>query len=356
MSVTPTLLALVLPAAHAGTWTPTSDLPNTKMSASMASFGDGRVAYLGGSSVNALSHSYVPGHQKAASVGGGPFKSGFLFDSRTKAWTSLPDMTQPRDMPGTCVITGATGSKTLYAFGGAIAFPTPPNTTMTITDTVEMLAFGSDGQPANAWKPAKSLPSARTSPSVTSLADGSGCIIAAGFSVGGPYGFQYLSDAYLFDGSAYKQLPDLAYGRSNMGIAAAGDGVYVIGGGAHDPSYYNVSYLQLTPTVGAWREVMPLNYARSFAMVATLSDPKGGGDKIVAAGGMSLIPFFDPMGSVEVYSPKEDKWTLVDDGEPGSLPSAIGFGSGAALNATHMLVAGGVGQGTSGTEALIFHL
>ena len=154
---------------------------------------------------------------------------------------SLPDMTQPRDMPGTCVITGATGSKTLYAFGGAIAFPTPPNTTMTITDTVEMLAFGSDGQPANAWKPAKSLPSARTSPSVTSLADGSGCIIAAGFSVGGPYGFQYLSDAYLFDGSAYKQLPDLAYGRSNMGIAAAGDGVLLIGGGAHDPSYYRAT-------------------------------------------------------------------------------------------------------------------
>ena len=74
-------------------------------------------------------------------------------------------------------------------------------------------------------------------------------------------------------------------------------------------------------------------------MVATI------GDAIVVAGGMSLEPMFQPMGSVEVYA--NVTWTLFSDGLPGvrqrSLHAqgppgvAVGFGSGAALNATHML-------------------
>ena len=84
-------------------------------------------------------------------------------------------------------------------------------------------------------------------------------------------------------------------------------------------------------------------------LVATL------GDAIVVAGGMSLEPMFQPMGSVEVHA--NETWTLFSDGLPGALPSiAVGLGSGAALNATHMLCGGGAGQGVDGTEAFLFSL
>ena len=105
-----------------------------------------------------------------------------------------------------------------------------------------------------------------------------------------------------------------------------------------------------------WKAAAPLNYARSYSMVAVLT-PRGTEDEVVvAAGGMSLIPMFDPMASVEVYSPKDDKWTLFDDGQPGALPNPTGFGSGARINATHMLAAGGVGSGNLGTQARVFSL
>ena len=127
---------------------------------------------------------------------------------------------------------------------------------------------------------------------------------------------RYLDDAYLFDGKSYSALPRMPFGRSNMGIAATSAGVYVIGGGAMDPSYFNVSFLAMpggTPA-SAWEAVAPLNYARSWAMVATI------GDAIVVAGGMSLEPMFQPMGSVEIYA--NGSWTLFSDGLPGALPGS----------------------------------
>ena len=82
----------------------------------------------------------------------------------------------------------------------------------------------------------------------------------------------------------------------------------------------------------------------------------GGEELIVAAGGMSLIPMFDPMASVEVYSPLADKWTLYEQGTLGALPHPIGFGSGAAINSTHMLACGGYGPNVTGVEVLVFSL
>ena len=66
----------------------------------------------------------------------------------------------------------------------------------------------------------------------------------------------------------------------------------------------------------------PLNYARSWAMVATI------GEAIVVAGGMSLEPMFQPMGSVEIYA--NETWTLFSDGLPGALPG-VAVGSGVGL-------------------------
>ena len=152
----------------------------------------------------------------------------------------------------------------------------------------------------------------------------------------------------------------MPFGRSNMGIAATRAGVYVVGGGATDPSYYNASFLAYDPTSGsfatAWKHIKPLTYARSYIMMATLQ-PSGSKDELlVAAGGMSLIPMLDPMQSVEVYDPTADEWTLYDDGMPGSLPAPVGFGSGARINASHMLGAGGVGAGLDGTQTFVYSL
>ena len=55
--------------------------------------------------------------------------------------------------------------------------------------------------------------------------------------------------------------------------------------------------------------------------------------------------------SVEVYSPRLDRWTTA-----APLPGSIGFLSGAALNATHVLAAGGAGTGSTGVESFVFHL
>merc|ERR1719281_1956362 len=100
-----------------------------------------------------------------------------------------------------------------------------------------------------------------------------------------------------------------------------------------DPSYYNVSYL--ATSADAWVAAAPLIEARSWAAVAALQGAHGE-TRIVAAGGMSLEPFFEPMASVEVYSPLSDTWTSA-----AGLPGSIGFLSGAAINATHVLVASG---------------
>ena len=325
---------------------------------------------------------------------GAPLASVVLYDASTRAWTALPDMTTPREAPGACIISSK-GVTKLYAFGGVVAYPPPGGGNMNITATVESIIVGPSFSNTS-WQAEPALPSARTSPSVASLPDGSGCLIVGGFTqarseeFGPPWnaraahthrrpspstvearqlGFAYLTEVWHFDGATYSALPSMPCappsspqaplsncGLSNMGIATGANGVYLVGGGALYPSYFNVSYLQLKPTVGSkWEAKAPLNAARSYAMMATLTDPAGE-EMIVAAGGMSLQPMFDPMSSVEVYSPGRGTWTMHGEGDPGALPTPVGFGSGARLNATHMLAAGGVGAGTSGTEAFLFAL
>lgn len=90
-------------------------------------------------------------------------------------------------------------------------------------------------------------------------------------------------------------------------------------------------------------------------MVAAIVDTDGR-EMVVAAGGVSLVPMFEPMSSVEVYDKDTNTWTLLDTPSNGALPTPVGFGSGAALNATHMLAGGGMGPGTTGTEEYTFSL
>ena len=85
----------------------------------MASLRDGRVAVVGG----------------GGSHGSGPMRAVDLFDADANKWTALPDMLQPRDSPGSCVLdsAGDGAAKTLYAFGGTTAYPTPPSSLMNVT-------------------------------------------------------------------------------------------------------------------------------------------------------------------------------------------------------------------------------
>ena len=204
----------------------------------------------------------------------------------------------------------------------------------------------------------------RTSPSAVSLPDGSGCVIAGGFSSESIGNFSYGKDAWFFDGSTYRRLADMPFRRSNMGLVATSSGVFAIGGSEVHPAYYNVSALEYKAGdasgapqfAAAWSHIKPLNRARAYPMVSSIVNRTTGEACLVAAGGMSLVPMFMPMASVEVYSPKVGRWTLHEQGSPGALPVPIGFGTGASLNATHMLVAGGVGAGVTGTEAYVHSL
>jgi hypothetical protein len=47
---------------------------------------------------------------------------------------------------------------------------------------------------------------------------------------------------------------------------------------------------------------------------------------------------------------------LLDSVELDALPNPVGFGSGSAANATHMIAAGGVGDGVTSTESFLFTL
>lgn len=328
--------------------------PSGRISGAMATLPKGRVAYVGGAwhgkAAGEGSHALAQasnGFRHPTNGPSVPLSTCVIYDAASDSWSTLPDMSKPRESPGSCAI-----GETLYVFGGTIAFATPGSSTSTYTASVEALDLSS---PAPRWVSAPPLPSKRTSPSVTALADGSGCIIAGGFDASSTASFGYLKEALLFNGSHYTKLPDLRYGRSNMGIAAAHPGVYVIGGGATDPSYYNASILRRRVDgsfYDHWEELVPLHEARSWSMIAALRTPDDD-QVLVAAGGMSLIPFFDPMASVEVYDIIDGDWQLFDEGEPGSLSTPTGFGSGAAINSTHMLAGGGVGSGTTGDEMYI---
>lgn len=336
------LFALSAPSS----WTAVADMPFKRMSATMANIGDGRTAYVGGTYFGSEpSVAADRGH----SLGKPPFASGVVFDSAKGEWNAIPDMLEPRDSPGSCVLSTEGGSTALAVFGGTTSVST--SGVMNITDSTEVIQIGPG---PSAWQYGPKLPTSRTAPSVTTLGGGEQCVVAGGFH-GDSVSFQYLTDAYLFDGVEYTKLPDMPYGRSNMAIAAANNGIYILGGSALNPAYANVSYLQLVPTVGkAWQPMAPLHKARSWAMTTVLLDPKSGEELIVAAGGMSLDPMFQPMASVEVYNTKSDTWTLLDDGEAGALPHPIGFGSGARINSTDMMAGGGVGNGTTGLEAYTF--
>ena len=140
------------------------------------------------------------------------------------------------------------------------------------------------------------------------------------------------------------------------GLVSAHGGVYAIGGSKLNPSYDDVAFLNLSVGVAAvWTPVAPLNKARCWPMVAAITGTDGR-EMVVAAGGLSLVPMFQPMASVEVYDKDTDSWTLLEDPSRGALPAPIGFGSGAALNATHMIAGGGAGPGVSGAEEYTFAL
>lgn len=202
----------------------------------------------------------------------------------------------------------------------------------------------------------------------------------------------------MVDGVKYTRLAEMPFQRSNLGLVAAHGGVYAIGGSKQNPAYYNVSFLDLSSTAAAaasaaststapsaggaaaahsaggadasskarqppssppisagWKVLAPLNEARCWPMVAAIVGTDGR-EMVVAAGGVSLVPMFEPMSSVEVYDKDTNTWTLLDTPSNGALPTPVGFGSGAALNATHMLAGGGMGPGTTGTEEYTFSL
>ena len=337
-----------LAAVLSGAWDPIADMPTKRESGAMTLVGDGklipkRVAYLGGSA-QGLHH-----HKGWANAGVGdiPFASAVLYDPSTQAWTRLPDMSMPRDSPAACAI-----GDVLYVFGGTAKFP------VGTTNSMEYIQLGSLNPK---WIVGPPLPgSNRTSPTAASLPDGAGCVIAGGFSSMQPTDFSYHKDAWFFDGTMYKRLPDMHFRRSNMGLVGTSSAVFAIGGSELYPAYYNasvLSYKKGSAASGApefaddWKAIKPLHRARSYPMASSIVDAASGEARLVVAGGMSLIPVFEPMASVETYSPEADQWTLFEQGSAGALPLAIGCGSAASLNATHMLIAGGLGPGVTGVEA-----
>ena len=120
-----------------------------------------------------------------------------------------------------------------------------------------------------------------------------------------PGSFSYLKDVWFFDGTVYKRLPDMHFRRSNMGLVSTASGVFAIGGSEVYPAYYNASVLSYKKGAAGlefakdWKAIKPLNRARSYPMASSIVDAASGETRLVVAGGMSLIPMFDPMASVD---------------------------------------------------------
>ena len=325
----------------ASAWRPLPPPPAWFVSAAGAAVDEGRAVFVGG---------YGTG-QKSGEM----YNDVHEFDARTNAWRALPALNVVRGAAGAALVRGD-----LYAFGGrgrggSLA-------------SVERLAGADDVKStAGTWQQAPALPfGPRESPGCTALPYNRAAVIAGGFAswyVSGVLHFEYYNSTSLFDGTAYHQLPDMPFRRSNLALVAANGGVYAFGGSELEPSYESCAFLNIPAVVAnadnvaealrrapalTWARCGPLVFPRSFIAAAAVAE-EDGADTIIAAGGMDGN--FNPADTTQVLVDGRS-WQAAS--AQLTLPEPRGFSSAVVLDhGKRVVVAGGVGAGIGGPSAIV---
>ena len=309
------------PPAEVGRW----------MSAAAAAFGDGAVAFAGGTFVDEDGH-FVGARNQVSVV-----------RPADLTWTVLPNMTK-RSAPAAAALNGR-----LYVFGGvqhkvnASRSDPDPTIKLALVESIGVTGKSSEA----AWREESDMPyGGREGQSAVSLPSGRGIVLAGGFNSGtddkGVFRFEYFNTSYLFDGKSYTNLPAMPFKRSNMALVAssASDGadwVFAMGGGETDPSYDTCAKLEIpaasTKLAQTWESCGPLVNPRSW-MAAGVVDKS-----IVIAGGMGGE--FSPTNEVDTMtlsgSNAGGNWTYAGC----DLPTPAGFLSGAVASTGEFVVVAG---------------
>lgn len=182
------------------------------------------------------------------------------------------------------------------------------------------------------------MPQARSSGGIAEVttAKGLALLVVGGWTCDAAQSCGYLASCIMLHPASHSWIdvsPLPMGGRSNFGMSLLQSSLFLVWGGSNlQPAYAEAALFNATSLT--WTSVAPLLQARSWSGFATSSS------RAFAVGGMSLVPFFDPMDSVEMFSLESNSWNSLP-----SLPSPKGFGAAAECDGMLFFV-GGAPNGT----------
>lgn len=212
-------------------WAPIAALDDPRAGARLLAF-DGRLYLVGGND------------------GDGPEDDLDVYDPATNTWDSEDSMEEERDALAAGVIAGR-----LYVLGGA------DDNGVLLSDAEAFDRVADQWAPVSEW----SLSPARAS--AGSAVDGSGVVVAGGFSQLGPLA---VVERFV-PGASSVSLPSLPSARGGVALAAAGATLFAVGGRDASDSRL-ASALRLDPAAPMWASLPTLPEGRESAAAVILDE------------------------------------------------------------------------------------
>ena len=308
-------------------------------------------------------------------LGGNALASSEIYDPATGEWSAGPNMTESR--------VGAAGAllgngDVLIAGGLGAANDTPqtaelydPSTnTFTATGDLQQGRFEPSGtalpdgdalvvggggvNSAEVYHTAtgtftltSAMSAARGAPVVTGLSNGD-VLVAGGHDTGDTA----LASAEVYDPRTNQWTPTsnaMSVAHDGAGIAALPNGRAIVAGGV-DGSGLSTNVADLyDAATNSFTPAPPMTDRRALFVMAPLAN----GD-VIAAGGINIksttVSDFDVLATTEIYDPARSAWSPA-----GNLPVPVWEPGFAVLSDGDPIVAAGVSQGFSASDAAVFH-
>lgn len=135
------------------------------------------------------------------------------------------------------------------------------------------------------------------------------------------------------DQAEWRARASMPEARAEVGVAALGDRVYVVGGtlqrGDEAPEWASDLVTSYDPRADSWRQHAPLPRPLSHVAVATLDG------ELYAVGGFTGIVHFNPQQVAYVYNPRSDRWRQLPD-----MPEKLGSVGVAAVDGKLHVIGG----------------
>ena len=247
-------------------------------------------------------------------------------ENATKQWMPRTDMPTARFNFGTCVVDGK-----VFAIGGDV-----DKFGDISVATVEMYDPETD-----TWQRKADMPTARTGVA-TLVVDGKIYAIGGGASKkfqrgpGWGYGGKLLPTIEMYDPGTdtWIQKADMPVPRSGRACVVDGK-IYIIGGSAANKKQGRLDSVDVyDPATDTWAEVKSMNHARGVSAVSVVDG------KIYVIGGVGWpqIPNHPgpPLSSVEVYDPKNNRWTEIAE-----MPTSKALHTASVIDGKIYVIGGG---------------